>query len=365
MNAHDQFAIPAITPVILNICLIVAAAVVSPHLTQPVYALAWGVLIAGVIQLLFQVPFLKRIGLLPHPKVDWTDRSVRKVLKLMAPAMFGVSVGQINLLLDTIIASFLPTGSVSWLYFSDRLMELPLGVFGVGIATVILPVLSRQFTRGENYSLTLDWAMRMIILIGIPATIALSYLAQPILFTLFQYQATGVQDVLMSSFSLCAYAIGLTAFMLVKVFAGAFFSRQDMRTPVKIGIIAMVSNMVLNLIFVLPLHFYGHIGHVGLAAATSVSALINASLLYRELKRAEVFIPQQGWSKFILQLLVSNIVLLAVLFGADTFIDSFIGMSWQQRLFNLLLFVSSGFGAYVCSLYIMGIRINQLRISVE
>jgi integral membrane protein MviN len=244
LNSYDKFAVPAFTPVLLNVVLIMAAAIVSPLMEQPVYALAWGVIVAGVLQLLFQVPFLIRLGLLPHPKVDWGDESVVKVLKLMAPAMFGVSVGQINLLFDTVLASFLPDGSITWLYFSDRLTELPLGVFGVGIATVVLPSLSRQFVSGtEKFSATLDWAIRMILLVGLPAALALMILAEAILYALFQYGEYLSIDVYMSSFSLRAYTLGLVAFMLIKVLASGYFSRQDTRTPVRIGIIAMVVNM--------------------------------------------------------------------------------------------------------------------------
>ncbi len=223
LNSYDQFAIPAFTPVFLNIALIVAAAGVSPHFAEPAYVLAWGVLVAGVIQLVFQLPFLYRVGLLPHPKVDWSDESVRKVLRLMAPAMFGVSVSQINLLFDTILASLLPTGSVSWLYFSDRLVELPLGVFGVGIATVILPSLSRQYAQGaDGFSETIAWSIKMVLLIAVPATCALIVLAEPLLYTLLQYGKTTPSDVVMASISMKAYALGLCAFMLIKVFASSF-----------------------------------------------------------------------------------------------------------------------------------------------
>ncbi|MFT5085056.1 MAG: putative peptidoglycan lipid II flippase, partial [Lentisphaeria bacterium] len=306
LNSYDQFAIPAITPVFLNISLIFAAVVVAPWFQEPAMALAWGVLAAGAIQLTFQVPFLLRLGLIPHPKVDWSDESVRKVLRLMAPAMFGVSVSQINLLFDTILAALLPTGSVSWLYLSDRLVELPLGVFGVGIATVILPSLSRQFSKGtDQFSLTLDWALRIILLVALPSALALIMLAEPILYTLFQYGKIEPSDVDMVRVSLSAYAIGLTAFMLIKVLASGYFSRQDMKTPVRIGVIAMLSNMVLNVLFVVPLHVFWQVGHAGLALATSVSAFINAGLLYRGLVQSEAYTPSAGWARHFLRLLLA------------------------------------------------------------
>src|SRR5690606_26958357 len=212
LNSYDRFAIPAFTPVWLNICLISACLVGVNWFAEPAYALAWGVLVAGVVQMLFQLPFLKSIGLLPRPVVDWQYEGVKKILRLMGPAIFGVSVSQINLLLDTVIASFLPTGSVSWLYYSDRLSELPLGVFGVALATVILPSLSRQHARAsaESFSRTLDWAIRMVLLVAVPAMIALVLIAEPILATLFHDgRQIDARDIAMSALSLQAYALGL------------------------------------------------------------------------------------------------------------------------------------------------------------
>lgn len=364
LNSYDRFAIPAITPVFLNISLIFAAAIASDWFEQPAMALAWGVIVAGCIQLLFQLPFLMRLGLMPHPRIDWQDESVRKVLKLMAPAMFGVSVSQINLLFDTILASLLPTGSVSWLYFSDRLVELPLGVFGVGIATVVLPNLSRDVAKGaESFSRTLDWAMRMVLLIALPATGALIFLAEPILYTLFQYGKTQPSDISMSSLSLMAYATGLSAFMLIKILASGFFSRQDTKTPVKIGIIAMVSNMVLNVIFVVPLHFWFQIGHVGLALATSCSAFLNASLLYRGLKKSGAFQPSPGWDLFIGRVLIAIVMMILSMWYVNTLLEPFNTLTWQIRCFQLSLMVSVGIVAFALSLTLLRFRWRDLRLS--
>ncbi|WP_121495394.1 murein biosynthesis integral membrane protein MurJ [Teredinibacter purpureus] len=364
LNSYDQFAVPAFTPVLLNISLIVAAAVVSPMMQEPVYALAWGVIVAGILQLAFQVPFLLRLGLLPHPKVDWGDESVTKVLKLMAPAMFGVSVGQINLLFDTILASFLPDGSITWLYFSDRLTELPLGVFGVGIATVVLPNLSRQFISGaQRYSATLDWALRMIMLIGFPAALALVVLAEPILFALFQYGEYRPVDVQMSSYSLRAYALGLVAFMMIKVLASGYFSRQDTRTPVRIGIIAMVVNMGMNLLFVLPFHFYWQMGHAGLALATSCSAFLNAGLLYRGLRREKVYQPDDLWLRFGGQMLIANIAMVAFLLIVMRYMGDVSSLEAYGRIVRVLSLCVAGIGIYVFTLWVMGIRPRHLRVA--
>ena len=314
LNSFGRFAVPAFTPVFLNLSLIFAATVAAPWFDEPVFALAWGVFFAGFIQLLFQFPSLYRLELVPRPRWDTRDEGVRRILKLMVPALFGVSVSQINLLLDTVLASFLPTGSVSWLYYSDRLAELPLGVFGIAIATVILPNLSahRAAAREGKFSLTLDWAIRSVLLIGVPAAVALVLLAQPILITLFQYGELTAQDVTMSALSLQAYSLGLVAFMLIKVLAPAYYARKDTVTPVKIGIVAMVVNMVLNLLFVLPLMHYWNAGHMGLALATSVAAFLNAGLLLRGLLRSGVYQVHGGWGSYTLRLSAATAGMAAV-----------------------------------------------------
>ena len=369
LNSYDRFAVPAFTPILLNISLIAAALIAAPMFEQPAFALAWGVLIAGILQFIFQIPFLLRIHMLPAPKVDWHHPGVRKILKLMGPAIFGVSVSQINLLLDTMLATFLPTGSVSWLYYSDRLSELPLGVFGVAIATVILPNLSRHHAASstQEYSETLDWALKMILLIAVPASAALVLLAEPILVTLFYYgDVMTLRDMSMATLSLRAYALGLIAFMLIKVLAPGFFARQDMRTPVRIGIIAMVTNMVLNILFVVPLHFYWQIGHLGLAAATSVAAFLNAILLYVYLKRSGVYVASGHWVGFFCRLSAAVGVMLVVLVVVSGPLDALNSEVWQnlpwwQRSRGILGLCAAGFVAYVLMLLITGFKMSDLR----
>ena len=369
LNSYDRFAVPAFTPILLNISLIAAALIAAPMFEQPAFALAWGVLIAGILQFIFQIPFLLRIHMLPAPKVDWHHPGVRKILKLMGPAIFGVSVSQINLLLDTMLATFLPTGSVSWLYYSDRLSELPLGVFGVAIATVILPNLSRHHAASstQQYSETLDWALKMILLIAVPASAALVLLAEPILVTLFYYgDVMTLRDMSMATLSLRAYALGLIAFMLIKVLAPGFFARQDMRTPVRIGIIAMVTNMVLNILFVVPLHFYWQIGHLGLAAATSVAAFLNAILLYVYLKRSGVYVASGHWVGFFCRLSAAVGVMLVVLVVVSGPLDAlnsevWQSMPWWQRSRGILGLCAAGFVAYVLMLLITGFKMSDLR----
>lgn len=364
LNSYDRFAVPAFTPVLLNISMIVAALVVSPWFEQPVYALAWGVLVAGVLQLMFQLPFLGRIHMTPKPVLDWGDAGVKKVLYLMAPAIFGVSVSQINLLLDTMIASFLPTGSISWLYYSDRLSELPLGVFGVAIATVILPSLSRQHTAAsaEKFNSTMDWALRMILLIAIPAALALIILAEPILLTLFYYgDVITARDISMATLSLRAYSVGLIAFMLIKVLAPGYFARQDMKTPVRIGVIALVTNMVLNILLAVPLHFYWGVGHVGLALATSLSAILNAVLLFRGLKKKDIYSAKPGWRKLLLMLAVANITMCLVVYGLTLVLDGWMTWLWWQRVGWMGLVCTTGGAVYALLLMVSGLRPADLK----
>ena len=358
LNSYDRFAVPAFTPVLLNICMIFAALVAAPWFSQPAFAMAWAVLVAGILSLLFQLPFLLRLHLLPSPKLGWRDPGVRRILALMVPALFGVSISQINLMLDSILASFLPDGSVGWLFYSDRLVELPLGVFAIAVATVIMPSLSRQHAAQstEQFSRTLDWALRLIVLIALPSTLALVILAQPILFTLFHHGQMAVRDILMSSYSLQAYALGLLAFMLIKVLAPGYFSRQDMKTPVRIGIIAILANIVMKLILVAPLNIYFHLGHVGLALATAAAAYVNAGLLYRGLRRAQVYIPDSGWWRLLLRYGTANAVMAMVLLGLLSVWSDWAEWDWLQRSVRLAVTCAAGFIAYVLTLLLVGVR---------
>ena len=334
LNSWKQFAVPAFTPVLLNLSLIASAIWLAPQLDVPVYALAWGVLVAGILQLLFQLPFLYRLGLLPKPVWGWNHSGVQKIIKIMIPALFGSSVAQINLLFDTFIASFLVSGSVAWLYYSDRLLEFPLGVFGIALATVVLPNLSEShFKQGkDHFNHTLNWATQLALIIALPATLGLLLLAQPILSTLFQYGNFSESDSLMASMSLMAYSLGLPAFILIKILANAFYARQDSRTPVRIGIIAMTVNMALNVVFVLVLLNYTEIpAHVGLALATTGSAYCNAAMLALALRREQYLTLDHGFSSIMLKILlaVALMSLLLFQFTPDIFIWS--NWNWIER----------------------------------
>jgi len=356
LNSYGRFAIPAVTPVLLNICLIVATVGLAPHMDQPVVALAWGVFIAGIAQLALQIPSLSKIKLLPRPRLVRDDEGVRKIGRLMLPAIFGSSVAQINLLFDTLIASFLVTGSVSWLYYSDRLVEFPLGVFGIALATVILPSLSRHHARAaqQNFADILDWALRWVLVIGLPATLGLLILAGPMLATLFQYGEFSEHDVRMASRSLMAYAAGLLPFILVKVMATGFYSRQDTRTPVRIAVVAMISNMVLNVILVFPL------AHAGLALATSISSLVNAGLLYRGLRRQQVYRPRPGWRPLAVRVIAANAVMVAVLLFGVGDIDSWFGLDWTRRALKLAALLVLGAASYFAVWWLLGGRLQDL-----
>lgn len=367
LNSYGKFAVPAFTPVLLNISLIFSVVVVSPHFNEPAFALAWGVFFAGVLQFTFQLPFLKRMHLLPKPTWDTRNPGVRRIITLMIPALFGVSVSQINLMLDTILASFLPTGSVSWLYYSDRFAELPLGVFGIAIATVILPSLSRHTASDDPvaFDKTLNWAVLSVLAIAIPSAVGLILLSKPLLMTLLQYQQMTVHDVVMASYSLSAYASGLLAFMLIKVLAPGFYARQDMKTPVKIGIIAMLANMIFNVALVLPLAHYFQLGHVGLALATALSAYLNAFLLYRGLEKRGVFLLEKGFSLMLCKLLFAAVVMaLAVYFlTPDTAVWQ--PWLWWQRGVRLLSIVGVGVVCYVVALLLCGVRLSQFKLLTE
>jgi putative peptidoglycan lipid II flippase len=363
LNTFERFLVPALTPVLLNISLIAAAVLLSGRMEVPVKALAWGVLAAGIAQLLIQIPALMRLGVMPRPRWGWRHSGVRKILRLMIPTLIGSSVAQVNLLLDMVIATFLVSGSVTWLYYSDRLLEFPLGVFGVALSTVILPNLSRKFAAQspQAFSATLDWALRLALIITLPAALGLAVLAKPILITLFQYQAFVLGDVEMSALSLAAYATGLPAFIAVKVLAPGYYARQDTKTPVKIAITAMVSNMLLNFLFVgtlVAMEFKGP--HTGLALASSAAAYINAILLYRGLRRQGVYRPESGWSRVAGAVVLGSLAMVAVLFWQYGEIHQWVEAAATARAFRLTTLI--GFGMLVYGLVIIagGLRKHHL-----
>ncbi len=357
LNTYERFGVPAFTPALLNLVLIACAVWLAPRLEQPVVALAWGVLIAGVVQLAFQLPFLASLGLLPRPRFQPAHEGVRRILRGMAPALVGVSVTQVSLLIDTLLASFLAEGSISWLYYSERLVELPLGLLGVALATVILPrlVQASGSAAPSRLSRPLDWGLRWVLVLGLPASVGLMVLAGPILATLFHSSEFGAQDVTRASHSLIAYAAGLAAFMAVKVLAPGYYARHDTRRPVQIAVVATLANLALSLILM------GPFGHAGLAFATSLAALINAGLLLRGLTRQGVYRPEAGWWGLVLKVLVATTLMAAALhLGSETTV-SWLTLGDSARVAHLVVWIAAGGLIYVVSLLMMGLRPHHLR----
>lgn len=361
LNSYGKFARPAFTPALLNICLIGTSFGVTQYFAIPVEAQAWGVLLAGFVQLFFLLPTLRRLGFLTRPQLNLKDPGVRKVLKLMVPALFGASINQVSILLNTILASFLVVGSVSWLYFSERLAYFPLGVFGVALSTVVLPALSRHHSTDskEKFSHTLDWGIRCNLLIGIPATLTMILLSGPLIVSLFQYGKFSLHDVFMTQQSVITYAVGLQAFMLVKLLSSAFYSRQNIKTPVKISLMALGFNMVLNLLLIYPL------AHAGLALATSLGSWINVIALIIQLRRLGIHQFQPGWHKFTLQLLLANGLLFVFLYVFAPPTLQWQHWHWASRLGHLALLGISAIALYIFGLWLGRMKLSDLRATSD
>ncbi len=363
LNTFHKYAIPALTPALLNVVMIAAAIWGAPYFAEPVLALAWGVFFAGLAQLVFQLPTLSRLGLLPRFKIRRGHEGVSRIMKLMLPTLFGSSVAQLNLLINTLLASFLAVGSISWLYYSDRFVELPLAIVGVALGTVILPKLSSDHAKADEpqFRHTMDWALRLGLLISIPATLGLMLLSEPILATVMMHGAYGWHDVQMSSLSLMTYSSGLSGFILVKVLAPGFYSRQDTKTPVKIGVISIFSNMLLNVCIVLPWHLSGTPGaHAGLALATALASYVNAGLLFYNLHKQSIFDPEKGWSKYLAQ-----ITLACAAMGAALWMCSPSDQWWQTaatlwRIGALTGLILLALVSYFVTLRLLGMPFKQM-----
>ncbi len=363
LNTYGRFGVPAFTPVILNIVLIAAAIWLSPRLDEPGMALAYAVLLAGLLQLLFQVPFLLRIRALPRPKWAIRHEGVRRAGKLMLPAIFGSSVAQVNVLLGGIIASLLGVGKISLLYYSDRLMEFPLGLFGIALATVTLPYLSRQYANEshEEFAATLDWSMKLVMLIAVPAAIGLIVLAEPLVATIFYGGAFTADDVRMTALALQAFAVGLVGFSFVKILAPAYFAREDTRTPVRIGLIALAVNLVLSVSLAWYLTSIGFAAtHAGLALAISVAALLNAYLLFRGLRQQAVLVLSTDWGTLLLQVLVANVVMGLALYYIGRPLAWWLNATVLERSAWLGVSIVAGAIAYFLVLFVLGLRPSKL-----
>lgn len=355
LNTYNKFAVPAFTPVLLNISMIFCAVFLSEYLEQPIMALAWGVFIGGILQLGFQIPFLLKINKIPKI-VKGTHPAVNTLKKRMLPALFGVSVSQINLLIDTMIASVLVSGSVSYLYYSDRLLELPLALIGIALATVALAKLSKYFANNDEtkFNNTVNYALKIGILLGLPACFGLVILAEELIITLFQYDQFDAFAAHKSSLSLIAYGSGLLAFIMVKVLSPVFLSRGDTKTPVKVGVIAMLSNIGFNVI----LAYY--FSHVGLAIATSISAFINATLLYYYLKKQNIFTVDNSVKQIFLKALASSFIMVFFIFMINQDVNYYLDADVFNRVFNISLVIIFSVAVYFLSLKLFKININKL-----
>lgn len=358
LNTLGKFGASSFTPVLLNVSIISVAIFFHDSFTNPAYALAWGVFLGGVTQFLFQIPFLIKAKVLVKPKWAWHSPGVSKIRTLIVPALFGVSVTQINLLLDTLIASFLVTGSISWLYYADRLLEFPLGIFGIGIATVILPSLSKLHAKKgvEEFSQTIDWAIKVVCFFGLPALAGLMVLAQPIIMVLFMRGEFDQTQVVQVSYALFAYLSGLMSFMFIKVLAPGYYARQDTKTPVKIGIIAMVSNMAFNLMLA---PFFGY---VGLAIATTLSASLNAFLLYRGLKALGVYRMSVNAKLAVVKLVVAAAIMAAVVYWLSPTFSVWLSFSLTERIMYLSLYIAAGVMAFFTSVLLLKFRLSDFKI---
>lgn len=357
LNTFSRFAVPAFTPVLLNVSFIVFTLWLAPYFDPPAKALAWAVFGGGVLQLAFQVPFLVRLKALPRFKLNFRHEGMRRVLRQMVPALFGVSVGQISLLLNVIFASFLLTGSVSWLYYADRLMEFPAGMLGVALGTILLPSLSKHYASQspQEYSALLDWGMRLTFLLAVPAAVALALLALPLIATLFMYGKFTAADAYATRAAVWAYSVGLLGLILVKVLAPAFYARQDIRTPVKIAVWSLVVTQALNLALIVPFK------HAGLALATGLGSCVNAAALYYLLHRRGIHQPRPGWAMFLLKLLIAVVSMGVVLWWTAAAPERWIAASASQRVLWLLGLVPLGAAVYFAALWLLGFRVKDFK----
>jgi putative peptidoglycan lipid II flippase len=357
LNTWGRFAVPAFTPVMLNLAMIGGALFLAPWFARPIEALAWSVFIGGALQLAIQLPALKKIGMLPRFDLALKDEGVQRILKLMGPAVLGVSVAQISLLINTIFASFLPSGSVSWLYYADRLMEFPAGLLGAALGTILLPSLTRSHATDNpgEFSALLDWGLRVTLLLTMPAALALAILAVPLIATLFQHGAFTAEDVMQTRSALLAYSIGLVGLILVKILAPGFYARQNIRTPVKIALITLATTLFLNLVFFDWLH------HAGLALSIGLASCLNAALLLRGLRQNGSYVPKAGWSIFLLKVMIALTAMAAVLWFLTGPNDEWLAASSTARVLHLTMVVAGGALAYFTTLLLLGFRLAEFR----
>jgi putative peptidoglycan lipid II flippase len=355
LNTYNKFWVPAFAPVLLNLCFIGGALWFAPYFNPPILVLAWAVFVAGIVQLAFQLPFLKKIGMLPNLRLNLKDEGMWRVIKQMGPAIFGVSIAQLSLIINTIFASFLVAGSVSWLYYADRLMEFPTGMLGVALGTILLPSLSRLHASNDTseYSKLLDWGLRLTFLLALPAALALGMIAVPLLATFFQHGEFSAHDVLMSRSALVGYSVGLIGLILVKILAPGFYARQNIRTPVKIGIVTLIATQAMNALFIGPFQ------HAGLALSIGLGACLNSAILFHFLRKHGIYQPEPGWWLFFAKLLLALLALGWTLwFGMGSEQHWLTTHGWS-RIIHLAWLVVLGVVIYFAVLWVLGFRLRD------
>jgi putative peptidoglycan lipid II flippase len=368
LNSYQHFALPAFTSVVLNIILIVFAAWVSPHFERPVVALAIGVFVGGLIQVFIQLPALIKLGVIRRPRWNLQHEAVKRIARLMGPAIIGSSMGQLSVMVSTSIASLLADGSMTWLYYADRLVEFPLGVFSIALATVILPSLSSQHARQspEEFSATLGWAVRLVCLIVIPASVALFAMSGPLTAALLHNGAFKDKDVEMTRLALMAFSFALLGWSLIKVLATGYYARQDTKAPVKIAVRTLGVTMGLNVIVLVALWLTDHLktpgAHTLLALSNGVGAIMNAGLLYLGLLRTNVLRRGQAMRGLLFRMVVASALMAAFLwwFGGD--IGTWLATPKLQQVVWLAGLVTGGIAIYFAALWVMGVRAGQFRL---
>jgi len=355
LNTWNRFSVPAFAPTLLNICMIGFALFAAPHFNPPVLALAWATVAGGILQLGYQLPHLKKIGMLVLPRLNLKDAGVWRVMRQMGPAILGVSVSQISLIINTIFASFLVSGSVSWMYYADRLMEFPSGILGVALGTILLPSLAKSFASGNQveYSRLMDWGLRLCFLLALPSAVALGILSKPLTVALFQYGQFSAFDAAMTQRALIAYSVGLMGLIVVKVLAPGFYSRQDIKTPVRIAMVTLVMTQVMNLAFIGPLK------HAGLSLSIGLAACLNAGLLYWQLRKQDIFQPQPGWFGFLVRLVLAVLAMAAALVGMLQLMPDWADGNMPWRLVRLAGVCAVGGGVYFAVLMLLGFRLRD------
>ncbi|QLG89707.1 murein biosynthesis integral membrane protein MurJ [Chitinibacter bivalviorum] len=352
LNTWNKFSIPAFVPTLLNVSFIIFAVFLAPYFDPPIKAMAWATVVGGIAQLAYQLPYLRKINMLTRPKLNFHDAGVWRVMRQMGPAILGVSVSQISLIINTVFASFLISGSVSWMYYADRLMEFPTGLLGVALGTILLPSLSKTYASNDTaeYSRILDWGLRLALLLAIPSAVALAITSEALTVAMFQYGKFTAHDAAMTQRALSAYAVGLVGLILIKILAPGFYARQNIKTPVKIAIFTLCITQGFNLILIGPLQ------HAGLALAISLGALTNASFLFYKLRTQQIFQPQAGWKIFLIKLLIAVTVMAISLLGLLHIMPDWSQGNMAMRLLRLSGLVAAGMATYFVTLGLLGFR---------